>query len=78
LGHVNKLLVPVKFPASGTVPAGTELRVGEKLVGRVTSASWSPRHRAILALAYVRREHAKAGSRVDSPAGEGEIVPFFV
>ncbi len=74
LGHVNKLLLLVKFPASAAIPVGTELLAGDKVVGRVTSAAWSPQHQAMLALGYVRRELAKRGTRVESSAGPGEIV----
>ena len=74
LGHVNKLLSLVKFPASAAIPVGTELLAGDKVVGRVTSAAWSPQHQAMLALGYVRRELAKRGTRVESSAGPGEIV----
>src|SRR5690606_20586101 len=56
LGHVNKLLVQVKFPADAQVSPGDELLVGEKKAGRVTSVCDSPAVNGQLALAYVRRE----------------------
>lgn len=65
LGHVNKLLVGVKFDAETPVAPGHELKLGDKTVGRVTSAAWSPRFQALLALAYVRREHATPGTRLE-------------
>lgn len=65
LGHVNKLLVAVKFTGD-TVPApGQELKLDDKVVGRVTSAVYSPRHQAPLALAYVRREHSTSGTKLE-------------
>jgi folate-binding protein YgfZ len=70
LGHVNKLLVGVKFPADTTVTAGMELKQGDKVVGRVTSQAWSPRFAAPLALAYVRREHSVPGTQLN----EAEVV----
>jgi folate-binding protein YgfZ len=36
-------------------PAGTPLVVGEKTVGAVTSAAWSPHRRAVVALGYLHR-----------------------
>jgi folate-binding protein YgfZ len=65
LGHVNKLLVQVKFNDDISVSPGHELKVGDKVVGKVTSAAWSPRLNAPLALAYVRREHAAVGTMLE-------------
>jgi folate-binding protein YgfZ len=65
LGHVNKHLVQVKFGPEAVVSAGQELKLGEKIVGKVTSTAWSPRLEAPLALAYVRREHAEAGTKLE-------------
>lgn len=74
LGHVNKLLCQVKLSGEAVPNAGTTLVVGGKEVGRVTSAVWSPRLESALALAYVRRMHANAGTRLESEAGPAEIV----
>ena len=49
LGHVNKLLVGVTFKGSEVPPTGAELRAGERTVGRVTSATFSPKFNAPLA-----------------------------
>ena len=57
LGHVNKLLVSVRFATDAVPPAGAALRSGGVHVGDVTSAAYSPRLEASLALAYVRRGH---------------------
>lgn len=64
LGHVNKLLVQVTFAPEANVSPGLELRHGEKVVGHVTSACFSPKFAAPLALAYVRREHAAPGTKL--------------
>jgi folate-binding protein YgfZ len=74
LGHVNKLLVRVAFSPDAAIAPGLELRFGEKTVGRVTSVCWSPARQAPLALAYVRREQANAGTRLASEMGDGEVV----
>jgi folate-binding protein YgfZ len=74
LGHVNKTLVGVRF-GQGEVPAvDTPLEVHNQAVGRVTSATFSPRLGAPLALAYVRRGHNTPGTRLDSPAGPAEVI----
>jgi len=56
LGHVNRLLVRLRFPGSSTVPAaGMELGRDGKVVGHVTSSAWSESLQAPIALAYLRR-----------------------
>ena len=74
LGHVNKTLVGVKFSADEIPAAGLELIAGEKVIGTVTSAAYSPRLAAPLALAYVRRGHNAAGQTLHSSQGEAEVV----
>jgi folate-binding protein YgfZ len=78
LGHVNKLLVGLKF-AGETVPAtGTELTAQGKAVGQVTSAVYSPRLKAPLALGYVRTGHHEVGDRVESSVGTAEVISLPV
>jgi folate-binding protein YgfZ len=74
LGHVNRLLRGVKFSGT-TIPAPiTELTSGGKSVGHVTSASWSPRLTAPLALALVRRGFHEPGTKLQSSAGDAEVI----
>lgn len=74
LGHVNKTLRQVAF-AGQTVPAaGLELSSGDKVVGHVTSAVWSPKHKASLALAYVRRGSNDPGTKLSSSAGDATVL----
>ena len=59
LGHVNWHLVRLEFePAADgkNIEAGMEVVVAEKVVGNVTSVSWSPSTESPIALARVRRE----------------------
>src|SRR5262249_21473403 len=77
-GHINKLLVCVWFRGSQVPPAGTELRAGGDVVGQVTSAAWSPRLSAPLALAYVRRAASALASRLESALGEAEVISLPV
>jgi tRNA-modifying protein YgfZ len=83
VGHVNRLLIGLKFsphqPGAsardfGVPAAGTELLAGDQSVGHVTSAAWSPRLGAALAVAYVRRTHAKPGTQLSSAAGTAEVI----
>jgi folate-binding protein YgfZ len=77
LGHVNKKLVGLKLTAGepGTIPSpGTELKSGEAPVGAITSAAWSPRLAAPVALAYIKTNAARPGTRVTSTSGDAEVV----
>jgi len=74
LGHVNKSLAGVKFSGKEAPPPGAELKVDEQTVGEVTSACFSPRFKAPLALAYLRRGHHQLAAKLESPLGSAEIV----
>ena len=73
-GHVNRLLVGLQFSTSEIPPHRTELSDGEKLVGNVTSAAYSPRLGTALALGYVARRLAEAGTRLNSTQGTVAVV----
>ncbi len=74
LGHVNKLLVRMRFAGPEVPPAGCELSVDGKGVGNITSAAWSPLLGQVVALGYVRREHATPGTRLASVHGDVEVL----
>jgi tRNA-modifying protein YgfZ len=74
LGHVNRLLVSVRWHGS-TIPAvGEQLEAEGQSVGTVTSVVWSPRYSAPLALAYVRTPHHYEGTPLQSAAGPAVVV----
>jgi folate-binding protein YgfZ len=74
LGHVNKLLVGVSFWGDQVPPDGMELTADGQMIGSVTSATYSPRLRRPLALAYVRHGFAKPGATLGSQWGNAEVV----
>lgn len=74
LGHVNRLLVGLRFSGSSIPAAGTAVLASDKEVGRVASSAWSPLLNAPLALGYVRRAHAVPGAKLASAAGDVEVV----
>lgn len=74
LGHVNQELVGVRFAGDAIPAVGTELTSGGAAAGRVTSAAYSPLLTAPLALAMVRRAFAATGTKLESAAGECEVV----
>lgn len=75
-GHVNRELRRLRIEANAkTVPApGAKLFSGEKEVGHVTSAVWSPRLNAVAALGYVRREANAVGTRLNLAAPAADLV----
>lgn len=79
LGHVNRVLVGVRFDASEAPPAGTEIHAADATtpaaaIGAVTSAAYSPRLQSALALAYLRRGSTQAGTKLTSVVGAAEVV----
>ena len=73
LGHVNRLLVPVRWQGREVPTSGDQLAVGGQRVGQVTSAVWSPRNGAPLGLAYVRPPHHEAGTVLESAKGPATV-----
>jgi folate-binding protein YgfZ len=78
LGHVNRTLCGIRFQGETPPAAGSELTAAGKTIGRITSATFSPRLSAPLALAYVRRGHNAPGAIVEAEVGQGEVVSLGV
>jgi folate-binding protein YgfZ len=74
LGHVNQRLVGLRFLGSDVPAAGMEVIRDGRVVGTVTSAAFSPKLNAPLALAMVRREANSPSTRLTSPIGECETL----
>jgi len=77
-GHVNRTLVGLRFPTAEVPRPGTELLAEGRAVGRVTSATFSPRLGAALALGYVRYGQNAPGTRLDGPLGPVHVVALPV
>ena len=58
--RVNRVLVPVSIDAE--LPVGSELVVGDKAMGKLTSVAWSPSQNTWLGMAIVRRPNEVVGS----------------
>jgi tRNA-modifying protein YgfZ len=74
LGHVNRLLIPVRWQGSTVPAAGESLEADGQPVGTVTSAVWSPRWNAPLGFAYVRTPHHRAETTLRSTAGPATVI----
>ncbi len=74
LGHVNRLLRGLRLDSQEVPPTGTEFFRDGNVVARTTSACWSPHLNGPLALAYVRRELAETGERLEGATGHADVV----
>jgi tRNA-modifying protein YgfZ len=63
-GHVNRLLVGLRIESSEPPPAGTKLSAAGADAGEITSAAFSPALGKVVALGYVRAQHAAPGSKL--------------
>jgi folate-binding protein YgfZ len=62
-GQVNRLLSPVEVD-SGELPENREIRLGDRLVGRLSSPAVSPRTGKVVGFAVLRREALAPGAEL--------------
>ena len=73
-GRVARRLVGFTLAADSPIPgAGAVVHSGDREIGRITSATWSPALARPIALGYVHRDFTDAGTHV-SVAGADAIV----
>ncbi|HEX4565277.1 MAG TPA: glycine cleavage T C-terminal barrel domain-containing protein [Vicinamibacterales bacterium] len=78
-GRVARRLVGLTFDPAATVPiAGAHIASGERDIGRVTSAVWSPALSRPIALGYVQRDFVDPETPVtiDGVTGQVAQLPF--
>jgi folate-binding protein YgfZ len=78
-GRVARRLVGLTFDAGAAVPAaGTAVTSGDREIGRVTSAVWSPSLARPIALAYVHRDFVEPGTSVRAGSADAVVaaLPF--
>jgi folate-binding protein YgfZ len=79
-GRVARRLVGLVFDPDAPVPTpGTRLTSGDREIGRVTSAAWSPALGHPIALGYVQRDFVAPGTPVKVGPSLGRVaeLPFF-
>jgi folate-binding protein YgfZ len=65
-GRVARRLVGVRVEnGAEPPPSGAALHAGERAVGRITSAVFSPRCSGVIALGYVHRDFTEPGTRLE-------------
>jgi folate-binding protein YgfZ len=78
-GRVAKRLVGLTLDADAKVPsAGARIASGDREIGRVTSATWSPALGRPIALGYVHRDFVAEGTDVSIDATSAKVtaLPF--
>jgi folate-binding protein YgfZ len=73
-GHVNRRRVGMLFSGETIPAAKTPLRVSGADVGFVTRAAFSYALERPIGMAYVRREHNSAGSKLSWDGGDAEVI----
>ena len=79
-GRVAKKLVGFRFDDGMRAPSGGEkVRSGDREIGVVTSAAWSPRLAGAIALGYVHRDFVTPGTQVVVGDANAKIsaLPFY-
>ena len=74
LGHVNRLMVGLRFAGKNVPLPGTILKQNDKPLARITSSCWSSALECPLALGYVRRGHTTPGSQINSESLDAQVV----
>ena len=79
-GQVNWVLMGLVVESETPPAAGEKLSREGREIGEVTSSCVSPSLRKTIALAYLRREVAEPGTKLEFPSGaSAEVValPFY-
>ena len=78
-GRVARRLVGLRLDLPGGAPAATPaaktpIRSGERAIGHLTSATWSPALSAHIALGYVHRDFVEPGTAVQVATADGPVA----
>jgi folate-binding protein YgfZ len=73
-GRVARKLVGIALNEGDTPATGTSIYAGDRIVGQVTSAAWSPVLRRPVALGYVHRDFVAPGTPVRVSDQTAEVV----
>jgi folate-binding protein YgfZ len=73
-GRVAKKLVGFVFEKNSLPKSGDSVRAGDRDIGRITSAVWSPALERPIALGYVHRDFVAPGTAVEVATAEGRAT----
>ena len=63
-GQIHRELMPLVLETKSPPPAGAKLTVGDAPAAEITSAAYSPALDKVVALAFVRTDYAKPGTKI--------------
>jgi folate-binding protein YgfZ len=72
-GRVARRLVSIVFSNEPVPARGSKIQMGDRIVGEITSATASPKLGAPLALGYVQRDHAEAGTELTVNGSQARV-----
>ncbi len=73
-GQVHRVLMPLLLASHTPPEPGAKLQIGEANVAEITSAAYSPALGRVVALAYVRTEHARPHTAMTFDGVAAEVV----
>lgn len=73
-GQIHRVLMPLLLESKDPPEARTKLQIGESAAAEITSAVYSPALDKVVALAYVRTEHARPHTHMTLGDTQAEVV----
>lgn len=73
-GRVARRLVGLSFAGTDAARPGDRLVSGERAIGHITSAAWSPALGHVIALGYVHRDFVEPGTRVEVASEDARVA----
>jgi folate-binding protein YgfZ len=75
-GRVARRLVGLRMDGHGVPAPGTMVRSGDREIGQITSAAFSPALNSPIALAYLHRDFVAPGTPVSVDGAQGLVSPL--
>lgn len=73
-GQIHRVLMPLLLDTQEPPAAGTKLEINGAPAAEITSAAYSPALGKVVALGYVRTEHAKPGEKMKLGEVQAEVI----
>jgi len=73
-GQVHRMLMPIVIDGTAPPAAGDKLLIGDAVAAEITSAAYSPALGKVVALGYVRTEHARPGTAMKWGDAHAEVT----
>ena len=73
-GQIHRVLMPLQLETQTPPEPGTKLQIGEAAAAEITSAAYSPALGKVVALGYVRTEHARPHTAMTFGDVQAEVV----